>query len=142
MNSLGRFQPTILSSSRLSEVVEKDGSYEAGSFASALEKSGGSIEQPFRSISSRRQEPESPKIGNWLGSLFSGKLRLVPERKLRVVERLSLGERKFVAILQVEGRKFLIGGSSSSLSMLAALDGAADRADVLKPPTDQTERAQ
>ena len=48
------------------------------------------------------------------------------EKQLRVVETLSLGEKRFVALLQVEGRKFLIGGGASGVSLLTPLDAASD----------------
>ena len=47
-------------------------------------------------------------------------------KQLQVVETLSLGEKRFVAILNAEGRKFLIGGGSSGVSLLTQLDDAAE----------------
>jgi len=47
-------------------------------------------------------------------------------KALCVRETASLGERRFVAVIQFESQRFLIGGSSSSVSLLAQLpdDGA------------------
>jgi len=45
-------------------------------------------------------------------------------KKLRVAETVSLGEKRFVAIVQVEDRKYLIGGGASGVSLLTALDEA------------------
>jgi flagellar biogenesis protein FliO len=42
-------------------------------------------------------------------------------RNLRVCENVSLGEKRFVAIVQVDEERFLIGGSSSSVSLLTRL---------------------
>jgi flagellar biogenesis protein FliO len=39
-----------------------------------------------------------------------------------VVETVSLGEKRFVSILKVDGEQFLIGGSTSNVSLLAKLD--------------------
>jgi flagellar biogenesis protein FliO len=44
-----------------------------------------------------------------------------PDRSLRLCETLDLGERRFVAIVQFEQQRFLIGGTSSSMSLLAPL---------------------
>jgi Flagellar biosynthesis protein, FliO len=44
-------------------------------------------------------------------------------RRLRVVESVSLGEKRFVSILNVDGEQFLIGGSTSNIALLAKLDG-------------------
>jgi len=44
-------------------------------------------------------------------------------RRLRVAETVSLGEKRFVSILQVDGEQFLVGGSPSSVVLLAKLEG-------------------
>lgn len=43
-------------------------------------------------------------------------------KRLRVSETVSLGEKRFVALVNVEGREFLIGGGSAGVSMLTALE--------------------
>ena len=43
-------------------------------------------------------------------------------RRLRVAETISLGEKRFVSIVQVDGAQFLIGGAAGSVSLLAVLD--------------------
>ncbi|MGH9538524.1 MAG: flagellar biosynthetic protein FliO [Terriglobales bacterium] len=45
-------------------------------------------------------------------------------KNLRVCESVSLGEKRFVAVVQVDAERFLIGGSSSSVSMLTRLQEA------------------
>src|SRR5271169_6882187 len=52
-------------------------------------------------------------------------------RTLRVCESVSLGEKRFVAVVQVEDERFLIGGSSSSVSLLSRLPEAKLFAQVL-----------
>jgi flagellar biogenesis protein FliO len=52
-------------------------------------------------------------------------------RRLRLCESLSLGEKRFVAVIQYEGQQFLIGGGSSSLNLLARLGEAPDFATVM-----------
>lgn len=46
-------------------------------------------------------------------------------RRLKVVETVSLGEKRFVSILHIDGQEFLLGGSASSVLVLAKLDGVA-----------------
>jgi len=41
---------------------------------------------------------------------------------LKLCETVSLGEKRFVAVVQVANERFLIGGASSSISLLARLD--------------------
>jgi hypothetical protein len=43
-------------------------------------------------------------------------------RRLRVAETVSLGEKRSVSIVQVDGAQFLIGSSASSVQLLAVLD--------------------
>jgi len=42
-------------------------------------------------------------------------------KNLRVCETIPLGEKRFVAVVQVDDERFLIGGSSSSVSLLTRL---------------------
>jgi hypothetical protein len=42
-------------------------------------------------------------------------------RQLRLCESLPLGERRFVAVVQFEQSRFLLGGTSASLVLLAQL---------------------
>jgi len=42
-------------------------------------------------------------------------------KRLRVSETVSLGEKRFVSVVEVDGQQFLVGGGPSSVSMLAQL---------------------
>lgn len=42
-------------------------------------------------------------------------------RELHVCESTQLGDKKFVALIQADGQRFLIGGTSNSISLLATL---------------------
>jgi flagellar biogenesis protein FliO len=53
-------------------------------------------------------------------------------KRLRVVETVSLGEKRFVALVSVEGRQFLIGGGAASVSILAQLGETSDPAISLQ----------
>lgn len=44
-----------------------------------------------------------------------------PERMLRVVEITPLGEKRFVAVVSYGDQQFLLGGASTSVSLLANL---------------------
>ena len=44
-----------------------------------------------------------------------------PPRRLRLCENLPLGERRFVAVVEFEQSRFLVGGTSASLVLLARL---------------------
>jgi flagellar biogenesis protein FliO len=51
--------------------------------------------------------------------------RLRPPRKLRLCETLALGERRFVAVVEFEQQRFLIGGTGTAVALLANLPPAA-----------------
>jgi hypothetical protein len=52
-------------------------------------------------------------------------------RKLRLCESLSLGEKRFLAVVQFETQQFLVGGGGNNVSLLARLGDAPDFAEVL-----------
>jgi len=52
-----------------------------------------------------------------------------PQRRLRLCESLPLGERRFVAVIEFENLRFLLGGTSASLVLLARLDSRSGASD-------------
>jgi len=63
--------------------------------------------------------------------------RLHSPRRLRLCESLALGERRFVAVVEFERSRFLVGGTSTSLVLLARLGQAEDEAS--SPANNATE---
>jgi flagellar biogenesis protein FliO len=53
-------------------------------------------------------------------------------KRLRVAETVSLGEKRFVAVVQVDGRHFLLAGSPTNIVLLAQLDPKEPFEEVLK----------
>jgi hypothetical protein len=53
---------------------------------------------------------------SWLNSRCS-----VP-KQLRVLETVTLGDKRLVAVIQADGRRFLVGGGPSGVSLLTQLD--------------------
>jgi flagellar biogenesis protein FliO len=53
-------------------------------------------------------------------------------RRLHVAEIVSLGEKRFVAVVQVDGRHFLLAGGPTNIALLAQLDANDVFEDVLK----------
>jgi len=49
------------------------------------------------------------------------------ERRLRLAETLPLGERRFVAVIEFEETRFLLGGTANSMVLLARLDPGPSR---------------
>lgn len=44
-----------------------------------------------------------------------------PQKRLRLCETLPLGERRFVAVVEFEKARFLVGGTATSLVLLSRL---------------------
>jgi flagellar biogenesis protein FliO len=47
-------------------------------------------------------------------------------RRLRLCESLPLGDRRFVAVVEFERSRFLVGGTAGSLVLLARLESPGD----------------
>ena len=47
-------------------------------------------------------------------------------RRLTVSDTVALGEKRFVALLKIDGQEFLIGGGSGGVSLLATLESSRD----------------
>ena len=85
-------------------------------------------------------EPEMPQ--GLLGSLFSWLRGGAPARKqLRLVETDPLGEKRFVAIIHAQGRKYLVGGGTSGVALLTSLDEPASHSDSIAPVAEPVEVA-
>lgn len=66
-----------------------------------------------------------PQAEQWLARAWAWlqkQQRFSAKKQLRVSETVSLGEKRFVAVVQIEGQKFLIGGGSSGVALLAELE--------------------
>ncbi len=59
-------------------------------------------------------------------SWLHAKYMLTATKRLRISETVSLGEKRFVAIVTIEGREFLIGGGAAGISLLAKLGPCAE----------------
>jgi flagellar biogenesis protein FliO len=66
-------------------------------------------------------------------SWFLGKVKVQSARKtLRLCENLALGDKRFVAVIQVENERFLIGGAAGSISLLTRLEQTPNFSDSLQ----------
>jgi flagellar biogenesis protein FliO len=55
---------------------------------------------------------------------LGGTLRARPVRRLRLCETLSLGDRRFLAVIEFEDQRFLVGGTAASVALLSTLSPA------------------
>jgi flagellar biogenesis protein FliO len=74
----------------------------------------------------------SSRFRAWVVAVFERLRRLSrrPEKCLRLCETLTLGERRFVAVVEFERTRFLVGGTPSSLVLLSRLPNSGEPADV------------
>jgi hypothetical protein len=114
-----------------------------------MEPPAGSFHAVLRDCATKRVD-DTPKrrhaestLRPWLGLAQKGALSRLAQawgwlhtkyatsgaKRLRLSEVVSLGDKRFVALVSVEGREFLIGGAPSGLSLLAQLGGSTENAD-------------
>jgi flagellar protein FliO/FliZ len=77
-------------------------------------------------------------VAKALGHVFSWmrkKYKLTATKRLRLAETLNLGEKRFVALVSVEGREFLIGGGATGVSLLAQLGDSNESATIIRRRT-------
>jgi hypothetical protein len=79
----------------------------------------------FTPLPEVREAQPTPGMFARAWSWLHTKYTLTATKRLRVAETVSLGEKRFVSIVCVEGREFLIGGGASGVSLLARLDSGA-----------------
>lgn len=63
-------------------------------------------------------------IYRWTNSRTDMLLARRAPRRLTVAETLSLGEKRFVSIVYVDGEQFLLGGGPSNIVLLAKLESS------------------
>jgi hypothetical protein len=134
MNNARLLDGTILSSANLSDLKRRSAAVRSEPFSTTLRKASGEespcrpiVPRPIRPLAVRKRnhaESLGAQMGQWIVKLLRSRFRLVPEKSLRIQETLALGERRFVSILHVDGRRYLIGGTASNVSLLASLDAA------------------
>lgn len=82
------------------------------------------MQPPRRKRRIRKSKKTEPPVKNWwmrAVSWFSLRMRASAPRRLRLCETVALGEKRFVAVIEFEKRRFLIGGASNSVSLLTEL---------------------
>ena len=87
--------------------------------------------EPPAVIKAEKPAPPQPLLLRaWLWLQKSNKFSTA--KQLRVAETISLGDKRFVSLIHVDGQKFLIGGGSAGVSLLTQLGSGQASADVLR----------
>lgn len=86
--------------------------------------------------------PSAPKVTNPNTPLllrvfqwFNAKRVARPSKQLSVAETVSLGEKRFVSVVTVGNRQFLIGGGPTNVQLLAELGATENAAEVVAKTT-------
>ncbi len=74
--------------------------------------------RPWLELTQRGPLSGLARIWSWLHSKYTKSAG----KRLRLSEVVSLGDKRFVALVKVEDREFLVGGAASGLSLLAQLE--------------------
>ena len=74
-------------------------------------------------------------LRRWLGAWWERVLRISRRtpKGLRLCESLPLGERRFVAVVEFEKARFLVGGTASSLVLLSRLEDSGEGREGQEP---------
>ena len=94
----------------------------------AVMRSGGITIRRLPSAPTRRAtgEPLVQTVANQVRSAWNWLERRrsahFAARRLHVTETLSLGEKRFVSIIEVDGTQYLIGGSAGNVQLLTRLE--------------------
>jgi hypothetical protein len=83
------------------------------------------LHKAFPGKTARPPQPSQPPLLTRAFAWLQTRAALTQNKRLRVCETASLGEKRFVAIVRVEGREFLIGGGAAGVSLLTQLGTAA-----------------
>jgi hypothetical protein len=83
---------------------------------SAIEQRSQKVVSPQASQTANGHRSLLGRALSWLNSSYS------TPKQLRVVETVTLGDKRLVAVIQADGRRFLVGGGPSGVSLLTPLD--------------------
>jgi len=74
---------------------------------------------PYRPKMMQKQKLPQPSTLTRALSWLKKQYPAVQEKRMHVAENIPLGEKRFVALVTVDGREFLIGGGPTGLSLLS-----------------------
>jgi len=69
------------------------------------------------------------RLINWIQTHQLGRTNV---RRLRVAETVSFGDKRFVAVLQIDGYQYLVGGGATNIALLAKLNHRESFSEVFK----------
>jgi flagellar biogenesis protein FliO len=99
------------------------------------------VVNPEVSTARQKMPPMARALYDVLAKLLSATQKVFTaqraQKQLRVCESVSLGDKRFVAVIQVDQERFLIGGATNSIAMLTRLQETASFAPTMKGLTEE-----
>ncbi|MBS1815887.1 MAG: FliO/MopB family protein [Acidobacteria bacterium] len=80
------------------------------------------------------QKPAAPPVGGLLKKGIDLFQRVRKENRMQIVEQVSLGGKRQLTLVQIDGREFLIGGGPDSINIITPLENAPAEFNV-RPKT-------
>ena len=105
---------------------------------SATKETSSIVKEPAITLgpAETQQSPRPANSKNWLAKAWHWSRKNVKVRqtkkRLKVCETVSLGEKRFVAVIQVDEEQFLVGGAAGSVATLARLESSEGFPDMLQ----------
>jgi hypothetical protein len=79
--------------------------------------------KPPKPVSRMKERPGTvARTWAWLQTKYAQ----TTTKRMHISETVSLGEKRFVSIVSIDGREFLIGGGTAGVALLTQLDAAKD----------------
>jgi flagellar biogenesis protein FliO len=99
------------------------------------------VVNPDVATARQKMPPMARALCDVLSKIFSTTQKVFTAKRapkqLRVCESVSLGDKRFVAVIQVDQERFLIGGAANSIAMLTRLQETVSFASTMKGLTDE-----
>jgi flagellar biogenesis protein FliO len=99
------------------------------------------VVNPEVSTTRQKMPPMARALYDVLAKIFSATQKVFNaqrvQKQLKVCESVSLGDKRFVAVIQVDQERFLIGGAANSIAMLTRLQETASFASTMKGLTEE-----
>ncbi len=77
-----------------------------------------------------RKPAPNPLLQAW--TWFCATRAKSADKRMRLEETVSLGDKRIIALIQVDGRRFLVGGGPSGVSLLTPLGGEQDFSTMVR----------
>jgi flagellar biogenesis protein FliO len=96
---------------------------------------------PETAVARQKMPPMARALYDVLGKILAATQKIFSaqrvQKQLRVCETVSLGDKRFVAVIQVDQERFLIGGAANSVAMLTRLQETTSFASTMKGLTQE-----